>query len=164
MDYIFLSNYLAPAMISLCRMPERWEVKSGKISVKPQESTIDIMGMYNLFHSFVVFWKNLVAWWSHTSVCPSYCIEDGTVKPKMADEVKYGLPSDSVETLTGEAQKQFERFVSGAHQMTACALAAIEACSADVPQTAHLLELLVLTPSPLLQSIRFSLKFSAQNL
>ncbi|XP_024403954.1 uncharacterized protein [Physcomitrium patens] len=69
-------------------------------------------------------------------------MEDGTVKPKMADEVKYGLPSDSVETLTGEAQKQFERFVSGAHQMTACALAAIEACSADVPQTAHLLELL----------------------
>jgi len=53
------------------------------------------------------------------------------------------LASDSGEALTEEAQKQFERFLQGAHQMTACALTAIDACSADVPQTAQLLELLV---------------------
>lgn len=41
-----------------------------------------------------------------------------------------------------DAQEQFEHFVQGAHQMTACALAAIDACSADVPQTEHFLELL----------------------
>lgn len=60
----------------------------------------------------------------------------------MANE-KNGLASDSVDVLTDEAQKQFERFVQGAHQMTACALAAIDACSADVPQTVQLMELLV---------------------
>ena len=68
--------------------------------------------------------------------------EHGVVKPKMGDEKK-GPASDSVDALTDEAQKQFERFVQGAHQMTACALAAIDACSADVPQTVQLLELLV---------------------
>ncbi|KAG0556745.1 hypothetical protein M758_11G074300 [Ceratodon purpureus] len=67
--------------------------------------------------------------------------EHGVVKPKMGDEKK-GPASDSVDALTDEAQKQFERFVQGAHQMTACALAAIDACSADVPQTVQLLELL----------------------
>lgn len=52
------------------------------------------------------------------------------------------LASVSVEPLTEETQNQFERFLQGAHQMTACALTAIDACSADVPQTAQLLELL----------------------
>lgn len=68
-------------------------------------------------------------------------MEDGVGEPKMANE-KNGLASDSVDVLTDEAQKQFERFVQGAHQMTACALAAIDACSADVPQTVQLMELL----------------------
>lgn len=65
----------------------------------------------------------------------------GDGKPKAANE-KSGLASDSVDALTDEAQKQFDRFVQGAHQMTACALAAIDACSADVPQTVQILELL----------------------
>lgn len=68
-------------------------------------------------------------------------MENDVVKPKIATE-KSVLESDSVDALTEEAQKQFERFLQGAHQMTACALAAIDACSADVPQTAQLLELL----------------------
>lgn len=55
-----------------------------------------------------------------------------------------------IEGLTEQAHKQFEGFVKGAHQMTACALAAIDACSADVPQTSQLLKLLVHTPSQLL--------------
>ena len=55
-----------------------------------------------------------------------------------------------IEGLTEHAHKQFEDFVKGAHQMTACALAAIDACSADVPQTSQLLKLLVHTPSQLL--------------
>lgn len=55
-----------------------------------------------------------------------------------------------IEGLTEQAHKQFQHFVKGAHEMTACALAAIDACSADVPQTSQLLKLLVRTPSQLL--------------
>lgn len=68
-------------------------------------------------------------------------MEHGAGEPKAGNEGT-GLVSGSVDALTDEAQKQFERFVQGAHQMTACALAAIDACSADVPQTVQLLELL----------------------
>jgi hypothetical protein len=52
-------------------------------------------------------------------------------------------PDSAHDALSEIAQEQFEHFVQGAHQMTACALAAIDACSADVPQTEHFLELLV---------------------
>ncbi|XP_073386295.1 uncharacterized protein [Physcomitrium patens] len=69
-------------------------------------------------------------------------MEDGIGKLKTADDIKNGLTSETVEALTEESQRQFEQFVSGAHQMTACALTAIEACSVDVPQTAQLLQLL----------------------
>ena len=76
----------------------------------------------------------------------------GDGKPKAANE-KSGLASDSVDALTDEAQKQFDRFVQGAHQMTACALAAIDACSADVPQTVQILELMVLRPHSAIASL-----------
>ena len=55
--------------------------------------------------------------------------------------------SHSPDALVDAAQEQLEQFLQGAHQMTACALAAIDACSADVPQTVHFLELLVLRPN-----------------
>lgn len=77
--------------------------------------------------------------------------ENDAEKAKAAnDNEKDVLTSDSVDALTDDVQKQFDRFLQGAHQMTACALAAIDACSADVPQTAQLLELLVCMPLPLL--------------
>lgn len=48
-----------------------------------------------------------------------------------------------VEELRCLAQEQFKQFVRGAHQMSACAFAAIDACSADVTLTTQLLQLLV---------------------
>ncbi|XP_073386294.1 uncharacterized protein [Physcomitrium patens] len=115
-------------------------IRGGIFMVKQHRTTTGIMGMLIPLKFYFTFLKK--------TCCKNYtlyllrCLEDGIGKLKTADDIKNGLTSETVEALTEESQRQFEQFVSGAHQMTACALTAIEACSVDVPQTAQLLQLL----------------------